>query len=284
MYPLNYLPNEHSLVPNLGVLRRLLLERMPVQNHTKICRGIEQLPYYLRGACEAWLRLEQLRIAAGEWFVLNRSIGAKWFITGDCADGMAYAVDAFLANLHRSVEGLLDYMNRCPEPIGLSTSLHQTAVKLAKGAYPKLDRELKDLTLAYWNEMGQRVKGYRDQGSHFGISPSSCLMFYQIPTGNVGLQLLLPDRHDAKSASDMTYNPGISVIGFLCESLASTLKFVNKSVERMIDLESAGKSDPRDTARNHGEQARRWCYRFKGRESDGRGDGPLLQFASGYDQ
>jgi hypothetical protein len=73
-------------------------------------------------------------------------------------------------------------------------------------------------------------------------------MFYQVPTGNVGLQLLLPDRHEAKSASDMTYNPGISVIGFLCESLASTLMFVNKSVERMIDLESAGKPDPRDTA------------------------------------
>jgi hypothetical protein len=248
MYPLNYLPTEYSLVPNLGVLRRLLLERTPVDNHTKVCRGIEQLPYYLRGACEAWLRLEQLRIAAREWFVLNSRIGARWFITGDCADGMAYAADAYLANLHRSVEGLLDFMNRCPEHVGLSTSIHQTADKLAKGAYPKLDKKLKDLTLAYWNEMGQRVKGYRDQGSHFGISPSSCLMFYQNPTGNVGLQLLLPDRHEAKSASDMTYNPGISAIAFLCESLASTLVFVNKSVERMIDLESTGTSDPRGAA------------------------------------
>jgi hypothetical protein len=240
-----FLPSEHELVPNLGTLNKLLFERTPESDHKKLHRLIEQLPYYLRGACDAWQRLDALRDAAGQEFMKMPSPGAKWILSPDCADAMAFALDAFLANLRRACDALLLYVNRCPKHVGLRNSLHDVVNRLRNGAYPALAPELKSLMFTYWEEMGDRIKGYRDQGAHFAIGASTCFMFYHPVTRGVGLRMLLPDRHDVKSPSEMKYEPGVPVIGFMIESLSSTLKFINRAVERMIDLEVGGGQDPR---------------------------------------
>ncbi len=80
-----------------------------------------------------------------------------------------------------------------------------------------------------------KIKGYRDQSNHTAIISGDCVIF-RGNDGGVGLKMLLPDNPEEKSIAKMTYQPGVPVMGFMLESLAKSVRFVNEVIERLIDL------------------------------------------------
>ncbi len=59
--------------------------------------------------------------------------------------------------------------------------------------------------------------------------------------------MLLPDNPEEDRPSKINYDPGIPTMGFTLESLRVTVIFVNRLVERMIDLTAGTEVNPRET-------------------------------------
>jgi hypothetical protein len=233
----DFLPSASELIPNLGVLDRSLLERTENAGRPFPLRSAEQPPFYLRGACESFNRLLHLREIAGEEFLrIESAPNSKWLIKADLADCMAFAVETCLMYLRRSVDAVIFYIGNFPKYLQLKSSLSDVAKLLAKGKCQDLDEGVSRLILEYWNSWGERVKGYRDQAAHYAIGVSDCVVFRHALTRGIGLRLLLPDDPFTKSPETMTYRPGVPTVGFLNGAIYETVKFVNETVERLIDL------------------------------------------------
>jgi hypothetical protein len=119
-------------------------------------------------------------------------------------------------------------------------------MKSVKKGRCQLDSQIIGILENYWNVRGEKLKGYRDQANHKAIILSNCIVFKY--SKGVGLKMLLPDDPKENSPAKITYDPGVSTMGFLLESLKLTIQFVNALVERMIDLMAGGEQNPREMA------------------------------------
>lgn len=242
------LPYPHQLVPNIGTLDRLLSEKTDDQQrmHATI-RETEQLPYYLRGASLALMRLEDARNEAVK--TLDRygagSPDARVVLPPDDLDLLSFALDSYLYYVRRTFDALVSYLNRCPKPLGLPASMNDLVTKLKNGVDYKLDLHLMNSNIGYWNDVGARLKGYRDQSQHKAIILSTCVAF-RTPDGPA-LQMLLPDDYTETKPSAIGYKPGVHVMQFALTSFEKTLRLVNTLVERMIDLMADGDLNVRKT-------------------------------------
>jgi hypothetical protein len=246
--PPSELPGALDLVPHLGVLDKLLREQTPDKSHGKIHRYTEQLAYYLRGACFALWQFENTRVHAAQQFVelIGDNPRGQWLVTGDVADVLGFTTDSFLTCLRRACDAIVHYLGRCPKTPGLPESFNDLVDGLRKNKY-RVDEDITALVLAYWDQYGSKIKGYRDQASHKAVILSNPLMFYHHVAGSVGLKLNLPDDPNEKSPTELKYEPGVLAMSFLVDSLYHTIEFVNAVVERMIDLMAPGQADVRDT-------------------------------------
>ncbi|MFC1705869.1 hypothetical protein ACFL59_03490 [Planctomycetota bacterium] len=230
----NALPSQHTLLPNLGVLDRLLLKRLPSDRVSAVQRATEQLPYYLRGACFALGELERHRheaVTALE--VPGLGPNTRAVLSADRADPLSFALDFYLFCLRRSFDALIPYISRCPVSQSLPSSMHDLVKALRKGKW-QLDNKIQAAILAFWTDVGARIKGYRDQANHKAVILSNCVAFRS--EGRVALRMLLPDDHEEKQPSKLKYEPGVPAMGFAVNALEKSLRFVNVLVERMIDM------------------------------------------------
>ena len=229
------LPNAQELVPNLGVLDKLLSDKVAKNKRARAHRETEQLVHYLRGACFALGQLERHRIIAAEHFVKMHPDDpkARWLMLEDLPDSMSYCADSFLMFLRRACDAVILYINRCCEKRDMPRSMNDLVKNIQNW---NLDCRIRDALISYWEETGKKVRDYRDLASHHAIVLSNCLMFYHFPSGSVALRMLLPDDSSAKSPSQLRYELGVPAMGFFVDSLFDTVRFVNVVVERLIDL------------------------------------------------
>ena len=136
------------------------------------------------------------------------------------------------------------YLRRCPENVSLPASINDLVKGIHNSKY-ELDDQLQDVLLAFWNDMGVKIKGYRDQANHKAIILSNCVAFTS-PKG-AGLKMLLPDDPHEKRPSELRYDPGVPAMGFALDALKKTIQCVNVVVERLIDLMSQGDPNARTT-------------------------------------
>lgn len=239
------IPNQHELIPNLGVLDRLLMESSIDGSYSAIQRETEQLPYYLRGACFSINELEFYRNRAAKALseLPGASPTAQFVLPPEHSDPLSFATDSYLFFLRRVMDAVISYLGRCPNRISLPSSMNTLMKGIETGKY-KLDSQIKTILEEYWNSVGVKIKGYRDQVNHKAIILSNCVAFNG--TGGIGLKMLLPDNPEEDRPSKINYEPGINAMGFLLESLKETIKFINALVEKMIDLMAKDGSNPRE--------------------------------------
>ncbi|MFN0252733.1 MAG: hypothetical protein ACKV2T_38015 [Kofleriaceae bacterium] len=227
----------HELIPNLGTLDRLLSEKTnDPERMMAIERQTELVPYHLRGAAFALDQLESARIEAVNVLEKYPGIlaGAQVVLTTEI-DPVAFALDAYLFHARRTLDAVLTYLGRCPANLGLPASMNDLVTGLKKNVSYKLDAELTITILRYWDDVGARLKGYRDQASHRAIILSNCVAF-RTPNGASAMRMLLPDDYDETKPSEIGYKPGVPLMAFALSSFGKTVRFVNDLVERMIDL------------------------------------------------
>ncbi len=241
------LPNQHDLIPNLAVLDRLLMENYPPDIHSSIQRETEQLPYYLRGVCFSINKLESYRIKAAQALAEVPEVGpnTQLILPAEYSDPLSFALDSYLFFLRRTFDSLRPYLCRCPTKISLPQSMNDLINGIRTDKY-QLDPQIKTLLIDFWDTVGKKAKGYRDQTNHTAIILSNCIVFNC--SQGVGLRMLLPDNPEEKRPFKINYNPGVNAMGFTLESLKITVQFVNRLVERMIDLTAGAKKNPRDRA------------------------------------
>lgn len=234
------LPGPMELMPHLPVLDKLLREQIPDEKRATVNRLTEQLTYYLRGACYALDLLEGTRNAAADEFVKLNPDNPRgyWVIIGDLSDQMGFAADLFLTYMRRTLDALVNYLAKCPIESQLPASFNDLVKGLNTGKHT-LDEEIKDLILGYWENVGSKVKGYRDQTLHKAVIISNCVMFYHPIARSVGLRMCLPHDAQEKSPVKLSYEPHVDAMGFFVEALYATVEFVNRIVERLIDLMSS---------------------------------------------
>jgi len=239
------LPNQHELIPNLGVLDRLLMESSDLSGYSKIQRETEQLPYYMRGACFALTELEHYRIQATKaWHKIPEvNPDSQYILPPEHFDPLSFATDSYLFFLRRVMDSLISYIGRCPVRTSLPSSMNDLMKGVLSEKY-ELDPQIRTLLISYWESVGKKIKGYRDQVNHKAVILSNCIVF-NTPKG-FGLKMLLPDNPEEKSPSKISYDPGIGTMGFLMDSLKVTIQFVNRLVERMIDLMASEDNNPRE--------------------------------------
>ena len=241
------LPNQHELIPNLGVLDRLLMESLDTAGYSKVQRETEQLPYYMRGACFALTELEHYRVQATKaWSEIpDVRPETQFVLPPEHFDPLSFATDSYLFFLRRIMDSLIPYISRCPVRNSLPSSMNDLMKGILSSKY-KLDPEIHSLLIAYWQNTGKKIKGYRDQVNHKAVILSNCIVF-NTPKG-FGLKMLLPDNPEEKSPSKISYESGIGTMGFLLDSLKLTIQLVNRLVERMIDLMAGEDINPREKA------------------------------------
>lgn len=240
--------SRHDLVPNLGVLDRLILERSPEQSRSAVDRETEQLPYYLRGACAALYQLEAARREAVTEAFAIPGIGphTQYVLDADKVDPLSFAIDFYLFCLRRVFDALVPYLRRCPENPDLPRSFSKLYKGIRKNKHSSLDLQIQEIIREFWDDVGETITGYRDQANHRAIILSNCVAF-KGDGGIVGLKMLLPDNPLETSPSELRYEPGIPVMGFALDSLGKTVRFANLLVERMIDLMAPGDPNVRST-------------------------------------
>ncbi len=241
------LPSQHDIIPNLGTLDRLLLAKTPADRVSGMQRQTEQLPYYLRGACTAIRQLEATRVEAVT-VLAAPSAGphTQVILPPDKVDPLSFAIDFYLFCARRAIDALVPYISRCPRNLSLPASMKDLAGGIAKSKYPKLDPQVQTTLLSYWEQVGLKIKGYRDQTSHKAIILSNCIAFNGAG-GVSGLKMLLPDNPEEKRPSELRYEPGVPAMGFALDSLQQTIRLANVLVERMIDLMASDDPSARST-------------------------------------
>jgi len=243
------LPSQHDLIPHLGVLDRLVLERTPKQWVAAVQRETEQLPYYLRGAYAALCQLEAARGEAVK--ALDELPGTgprpRFILPPDKVDPLSFAIEFYLFCLRRTFDALVSYLRRCPNDLELPRSFSDLAKGIQRNKYPTLDRQIQKIIRSFWGEIGSTITGYRDRANHQAIILSNCVAFRN-DEGAVGLKMLLPDNPHEKCPSELKYEPGVPAMGFTLDSLIKTVQFVNSLVERMIDLISPDDPNVRSSA------------------------------------
>lgn len=231
------LPSQHALIPNLGVLDRLLYERTPEQRRASVDRETEQLPYYLRGACAALCQLEAARREAVEALdgLPGTTPNTQFVLPPDKVDPLSFAIDFHLFCLRRSFDALIPYFRRCQNDLELPRSFSNLVSGIGSDKYTNFDPQIQNVIQSFWNEIGRTITGYRDQANHRAIILSNCVAFRK-NDGVAGLKMLLPDNPHETRPSELRYEPGVPAMGFALDSLGKTVHFVNLLVERMIDL------------------------------------------------
>jgi len=238
------LPTQHELIPNLGTLDRLIRESCEGNEYGKIQRQTEQLPYYFRAACFSLNEFEHYRIKTTEAWKEIPEVGpdTQFLLPPELFDPLSFAADSYLFFLRRVMDSLIAYISRCPNRQSLPSSMKDLMKGISLSKYD-LEEDIVSMLNEYWDSIGKRVKGYRDQVTHRAIILSNSIVF-NTPKG-FGLKMLLPDDPEEKSPSKIAYNPGIGTMGFFFDSLKQTIQFVNNVVEKLIDLMGSHEPNPR---------------------------------------
>lgn len=199
-------------------------------------RELDQLPYYLRGACWALLQLEQTRQGLGT-FTSNFPNQQMFAFDDDQVDPLRFMTDAFLMNVRRSFDAMIIYLRRFPVRAArdqIPRSLTVLMKGLETGNDYKLDPKVTATLLAYWNSIGQRITKYRDLGHHYTMIVSDCITYAR--DGQAYVRAVLPDSPASHSAAGLTYDPGVPLMGFVSRALEETLVMVNVVLNRLISL------------------------------------------------
>ena len=247
LHQINKIPSQHELLPNLGVLDRLLIEKTDSSKISAIQRETEQLPYYLRGTFSALLQMESERVEAvsaldGPGVEKNTRI----ILSPDKSDPLSFAFDFYLFCMRRACDALISYVGRCPNNLSLPSSIYKLTIGLKNSTWP-IDSVIRDTLLIFWDSIGERLKDYRDQVNHKAIIISNCVAF-NVDTEKRALKALLPDNPKEKRPSEIRYEPGVPLMGFAIDGFAQLTHMVNVIVERMIDLLAPDTPDVRSTA------------------------------------
>ncbi len=239
------LPNQHELIPNLGTLDRLLNILVPEENQKSAARETEQLPYYLRGVCFSINELEINRVKAANYLSTLPGVGpnTQLMLPPELYDPLSYSFDSFLFYMRRVMDSLILYISRCLKLNGIPSSMNSLVKGIKKGKKYSIDNIIQNNLVSYWDGLGKKIKGYRDQINHKAIIISNSVIFNS--SNGVGLKMLLPDNPEEKRPSKIGYNPGINVMGFALDALKITIQFVNRIVERLIDLLAVNGENPR---------------------------------------
>jgi hypothetical protein len=242
-----YLPPSDQLVPRLNEFYAAIARASADEGKKRaIMMELEQLPYYLRGACAALYQLESARIDAGKAFALIRQRFPEtpmYMLTGDQCHELSFSVDFCLACIRRVPDSLICHLKRLPINLDLPLSFHDLIKGLeAKRKKYRLDQTIQDLVMAYWHSVARRVKDYRDLANHYTIVSSECLLFVS-GDGSVGLRMLLPDNPNEKSPTKLTYDPGIQAMSYLRTSLIETIRFVNATLSRLLQITPQNSTD-----------------------------------------
>ena len=239
------LPSQHELIPNLGVLDRLIMESCSGDEYSKTQRLTEQLPYYLRATCFSLNELEHYRIQTIKAWSEIPEVGSdtQFVLPPELFDPLSFAADSYLFFLRRVMDSLITYISRCPSRQSLPSSMKDLMKGVETSKYG-LDNGVISILNEYWGSIGKKVKGYRDQVAHSAVILSNCVVF-NTPEG-YGLKMLLPDNPEERSPSKIGYSPGIGTMGFFFDALKQTIQLVNQIVERLIDLMGAHENNPRE--------------------------------------
>lgn len=244
LYQTNKIPSQHDLIPNLGVLDRLLVEESDKAKVSSIQRVTEQLPYYLRGAFSALQQMELARVKAIECSgEISGAPSARIVLPADKIDPLSFALDFYLFCSKRACDSIVSYISRCPNNISLPESISDLIIGLEKSKW-SIDSIIQNTLLEFWESVGKRLRDYRDQVSHKAIILSNCVAF-EGKGGVKALSALLPDNPEEKSPSKIGYEPGVPLMGFSLDSFAQTVHMINVLVERMIDLLAPNSPDAR---------------------------------------
>lgn len=237
------IPDQNELIPNLSALDRLLHEKTHPDRISAVQRETEQLPYYLRGAFHALSSIEAARVAAVSRipsFVDLRS-GTKYVLPPESVDPISFALDSYLFCVRRALDALITYLGRCPKGQSLPSSIESLVKALRKGNI-LLDEQITSQTIEFWDSYGRSLRGYRNQTTHKAIILSSCIAFFT-ENETIAFSANLPDDPHEDKPSAIRYEKDVSLMTFVLDSFESVLTYVNKMVERLIDLEA-----PDDTA------------------------------------
>lgn len=239
------LPTQHELIPNLGVLDRLIMENCEGNEYAKIQRHTEQLPYYFRAACFSLNELEYYRIKTTEAWKQIPEVGpdTQFILPPELFDPLSFAADSYLFFLRRVMDSLIAYISRCPNRQSLPSSMNDLMKGVSSSKYD-LEEDIISILNDYWDSVGKIVKRYRDYVTHSAVILSNCIVF-NTPNG-FGLKMLLPDNPEEKSPSKIAYNPGIGTMGFFFDALKQTIQFVNRIIEKLIDLMGTHEANPRE--------------------------------------
>jgi hypothetical protein len=196
------------------------------------------LSYYLRGAYKTIHQMEEARQEVARSFVENAdpTQNVRLHLGGTQTDAMSFSLDFFLFSLRRLADSMIAWLCLCPPPPrSLPQSLNDLVTKIKNGKHYDLDPVIQQSLVAYWDDIGRKIKGYRDQSNHFAIISGHCVVF-KTSDGRIAISMALPDDPEEKSAFKMTYDPGVAVMGFMVEALVKSVRVVNELIERMIDL------------------------------------------------
>ena len=239
------LPTQHDLIPNLGALDRLIMESCEGDEYSKVQRLTEQLPYYLRAACFSLNELEHYRLETTKAWNEIPEVGpdTQFILPPELFDPLSFAADSYLFFLRRVLDSLISYISRCSGKQSLPSSMKDLMKGVNESKYD-LDESIISILNEYWDSTGEKVKDYRDQVTHRAVILSNCIVF-NTPKG-FGLKMLLPDNPKETSPSKIGYNSNIGAMGFFLDSLKQTIRFVNRIIEKLIDLIGAHENSPRE--------------------------------------
>lgn len=241
------MPTQHDLIPNLGVLDRLLEEKSSDSEGATIDRVTEQLPYYLKGAFSALTQMELARIKAVETLDDPMFKGNSQFnLPPEYIDPLSFALDSYLFCMRRVADSLIPYIQRCPNKFSLPSSMTKLIKKIKEDKLLEIDSIIRDALLQYWNKVGWKLTGYRDQANHTAIIISNCVVF-RYGEGKKGLKALLPDDPKEKRPSKIRYDQEILLMRFTLDGFMQLTQLVNILIERMIDLFAPENPDARLT-------------------------------------
>ena len=230
------IPREDELIPSLHLLYGVLSNSLPDGLSPRLRRELEQLPYYLRGACAAVIQLEDARLNVRDHFAqlgLSAPAATPWILNGEQSLVLCLSVDFYFFCLRRALDALTYYLHGFQQQFNWPDNFPSVLHGIKKKKSWNLDPKILEITTAYWELVGEKINKYRNTGTHALIVPSDCYMFIT-PTGEAKLRMLLP--HIPEDRQSMNYDPGVPAMSFLLDSLVTTTQYINQVVNRIVTL------------------------------------------------
>jgi hypothetical protein len=136
--------------------------------------GLLQLPHAIAGAFDAIARLETAQIGLVGRLTGSPGVGqtAIQLIERDKAFPLVFAIDSYLESAVRMQDGIWHYVKSALGVGTIGGRLNAAATMLAKRTVRGVSDDLRECTLAYWRDGGERLRSYRDLSQHYGVIAS----------------------------------------------------------------------------------------------------------------